>query len=85
MLGKPPFKTKDELDSNYSIKPNDGSLVLFPSDIWRATQPYQGKGNRLIVAFDVGEPDLFFSLTVVKPNNLKPYLKRSILFQWIRP
>lgn len=59
MLGKPPFKTKDELDPDYSIKPKTGSLVLFPSYVWHATQPYQGKGNRLVVAFDVGAPNLF--------------------------
>ena len=58
-LGKPPFKTKDELHPDYSIKPEAGSLVLFPSYIWHATQPYQGAGNRLVVAFDVGAPNLF--------------------------
>lgn len=59
MLGKPPFKTKDELEPDYSIKPKAGSLILFPSYVWHATQPYQGKGNRLVVAFDVGAPNLF--------------------------
>jgi len=47
------------LDPDYSIKPKTGSLVLFPSYVWHATQPYQGKGNRLVVAFDVGAPNLF--------------------------
>ena len=59
VLGKPPFKTKDELHPDYSIKPEAGSLVLFPSYIWHATQPYKGAGNRLVVAFDVGAPNLF--------------------------
>ena len=59
VLGKPPFKTKDELEPDYSIKPKAGSLILFPSYVWHATQPYQGKGNRLVVAFDVGGPNLF--------------------------
>ena len=59
VLGKPPFKTKDELEPDYSIKPKAGSLILFPSYVWHATQPYQGKGNRLVVAFDVGAPNLF--------------------------
>ena len=59
VLGKPPFKTKDELHPDYSIKPEAGSLVLFPSYIWHATLPYQGEGNRLVVAFDVGAPNLF--------------------------
>ena len=59
VLGKPPFKTKDELEPDYSIKPKAGSLILFPSYVWHATQQYQGKGNRLVVAFDVGAPNLF--------------------------
>ena len=59
VLGKPPFKTKDELEPDYSIKPKAGSLILFPSYVWHATQSYQGKGNRLVVAFDVGAPNLF--------------------------
>jgi tetratricopeptide (TPR) repeat protein len=59
VLGKPPFKTKDELEPDYSIKPKAGSLILFPSYVWHATQPYRGKGNRLVVAFDVGAPNLF--------------------------
>lgn len=59
MFGKPPFKVKDELPADYKVKPAAGKLVLFPSYFWHATQPYQGEGNRLVVAFDVGGPNLF--------------------------
>ena len=59
MFGKPPFKIKDELDADYKIKPEPGKLVLFPSYFWHATNPYQGIGERLVVAFDIGDPNLF--------------------------
>jgi len=59
MFGKPPFKIKDELAADYKVKPTPGKLVLFPSYFWHATKPYQGEGNRLVVAFDVGDPNLF--------------------------
>ena len=58
-LGKPPFKTKDELQPDFSVKPTSGSLVLFPSYLWHATQPYQGEGDRLVVAFDIGASNQF--------------------------
>lgn len=58
-LGKPPFKTKDELQPDFSVKPTSGSLVLFPSYLWHATQPYQGEGDRLVVAFDIGKSNQF--------------------------
>ncbi len=43
VLGKPPFKTKDELEPDYSIKPKAGSLILFPSYVWHATQPIKAR------------------------------------------
>jgi tetratricopeptide (TPR) repeat protein len=58
-IGKPPFKTKDELQPDFSVKPTSGSLVLFPSYLWHATQPYQGEGDRLVVAFDIGTSNQF--------------------------
>ena len=44
VLGKPPFKTKDELEPDYSIKPKAGSLILFPSYVWHATQSISRQG-----------------------------------------
>jgi uncharacterized protein (TIGR02466 family) len=59
VFGKPPFKIKDELEPDYKIKPETGKLVLFPSYFWHATKPYEGVGERLVVAFDIGDPNLF--------------------------
>ena len=59
LFGELPFKTKDKLEADYKIKPETGKLVLFPSYFWHSTRPYVGVGDRLVVAFDAGGPNLF--------------------------
>ncbi|MDG1312006.1 MAG: tetratricopeptide repeat protein [Porticoccaceae bacterium] len=59
LFGVPPFKTRDRLDADYKIKPETGKLALFPSYFWHSTKPYSGEGDRLVVAFDAGGPNLF--------------------------
>jgi predicted Zn-dependent protease len=51
-LGKPPPGLAPGLDSQYEIKPQAGSLVLFPSTLFHATRPIS-QGTRMTVAFDV--------------------------------
>jgi hypothetical protein len=58
-FGKPPFKVKDELDYERVIKPEAGKLVLFPSYVFHGTIPFEGEGDRLVVAFDLGKPSTF--------------------------
>ena len=36
-----------------SIRPEEGTLVLFPSDFWHDTVPLQGEEERISLAFDV--------------------------------
>lgn len=35
------------------VRPEIGKLVLFPSHLWHGTEPFEGEGERLTVAFDV--------------------------------
>lgn len=41
------------LPAEYWVRPEAGSLVLFPSWLWHGTEPFSGQGERLTVAFDV--------------------------------
>ncbi len=44
------------LPAEHWVRPEPGSLVLFPSCLWHGTEPFTGAGERLTVAFDV-EPE----------------------------
>lgn len=41
------------LPAQHWVRPEVGSLVLFPSWLWHGTEPFSGLGERLTVAFDV--------------------------------
>ncbi|WP_269513743.1 putative 2OG-Fe(II) oxygenase [Brevundimonas subvibrioides] len=42
-----------ELAPEYWVEAMPGRVVLFPSWMWHGTEPFQGDGERLTVAFDV--------------------------------
>lgn len=51
-LGNPPPGLAEGLDSLHSIRPEAGTLVLFPSTLYHGTRPITS-GTRMTVAFDV--------------------------------
>ncbi|MEO9945496.1 putative 2OG-Fe(II) oxygenase [Paraglaciecola sp.] len=52
-MGKPGIALNSELSAERWLKPEIGSLVLFPSYFWHGTEPFSSEGNRLSVAFDL--------------------------------
>ena len=59
IFGEPPFETKDALCAEAQVLPSVGKLVLFPSYFWHGTRSFSGSEERLVVAFDFGQPDCF--------------------------
>ncbi|MEC7613358.1 MAG: putative 2OG-Fe(II) oxygenase, partial [Pseudomonadota bacterium] len=59
VFGEPPFVTKDKLEADGDVLPEVGKLVLFPSYFWHGTRSFAGAENRLVTAFDFGNPDCF--------------------------
>ncbi len=51
-FGKPSILTTPVLETEYSVRPTPGMLVLFPSYFWHGTIPFQSPQPRLTVAFD---------------------------------
>jgi tetratricopeptide (TPR) repeat protein len=51
-FGKPGLLTSPALDAEFSVRPEVGMLVLFPSYCWHGTLPFQSSQPRLTVAFD---------------------------------
>lgn len=51
-LGKPPPGLADALHCLHTIRPEPGTLVLFPSTLYHGTRPIT-QGTRMTVAFDV--------------------------------
>lgn len=53
-LGRPPddFPVKVETDI-YTIQPKEGRLVIFPGYFFHRTVPFESKGRRISIAFDV--------------------------------
>jgi len=51
-FGKPGMLTTPQLESEFSVRPEAGLLVLFPSYFWHGTLPFQSEEPRLTVAFD---------------------------------
>ncbi|KQW82973.1 putative 2OG-Fe(II) oxygenase [Brevundimonas sp. Root1279] len=41
------------LPAQHWVRPEPGTLVLFPSYLWHGTEPFSGSGERLTVAFDL--------------------------------
>jgi hypothetical protein len=51
-LGNPPPGLAEGLGSLHTIRPEPGTLVLFPSTLFHGTRPIRS-GTRMTVAFDV--------------------------------
>jgi len=51
-FGEPGIATSPKLGAEYSVKPQVGMLVLFPSHFWHGTVPFRSRQPRLTVAFD---------------------------------
>ncbi|MBV9912114.1 MAG: tetratricopeptide repeat protein, partial [Sinobacteraceae bacterium] len=52
-FGAPGMLTSPALQAEFSVRPEVGLLVLFPSYFWHGTLPFKGQQPRLTVAFDV--------------------------------
>jgi predicted Zn-dependent protease len=51
-FGEPGIATTPKLGAEYSVRPQVGMLVLFPSYFWHGTVPFRSSQARLTVAFD---------------------------------
>jgi hypothetical protein len=51
-FGEPGIATTPQLAAEYSVRPQVGMLVLFPSYFWHGTVPFRSNQARLTVAFD---------------------------------
>jgi uncharacterized protein (TIGR02466 family) len=51
-FGQPSIRTTPALSAEYSVRPEVGMLVLFPSYLWHGTVPFSSEQPRLTVAFD---------------------------------
>lgn len=58
-FGQPGIATQPPLEAEHWIKPEPGTLVLFPSHMWHGTEPFTSQERRLSIAFD---------LLAAKPN-----------------
>jgi uncharacterized protein (TIGR02466 family) len=52
-LGRPGIVTDPPLSAEHFVKPEAGSLVLFPAYMWHGVEPFASDERRLSVAFDV--------------------------------
>lgn len=52
-FGRPGCHTTPALTAEHMVKPERGTLVLFPSCFWHGTRPFSDPGHRLTMAFDV--------------------------------
>jgi predicted Zn-dependent protease len=52
-FGEPGILTVPALPTQHDVRPEVGTLVLFPSYFWHGTVPFPGDQPRLTVAFDV--------------------------------
>ena len=50
-FGAPPILP--DMAAEHYVRPQPGTLVLFPSYMWHGTQPFRGEASRLTLAFDV--------------------------------
>src|SRR4029077_12314218 len=51
-FGEPGIATTPRRAAEYSVRPQAGMLVLFPSYFWHGTVPFRSNQTRLTVAFD---------------------------------
>lgn len=52
-FGAPGIGDGQAMGPEYWVKPEPGHLVLFPSYFWHGTQPFEARGDRLTIAFDL--------------------------------
>lgn len=52
-FGQPGFATQPTLEAEHWVKPQPGTLVLFPSYMWHGTVPFTSQERRLSIAFDL--------------------------------
>lgn len=52
-LGRPGVYTGLDHQPLAFVKPQAGRLVVFPSYVWHETLPFQGEGERVVIAFDL--------------------------------
>lgn len=52
-FGRPGCRTEPPLAAEHFVRPERGTLALFPSCLWHGTQPFTDPGHRLTIAFDV--------------------------------
>ncbi len=52
-FGEPGNPTQPRLGPEHAVKPQPGTLVLFPSYMWHGTVPFSSDERRLTIAFDV--------------------------------
>lgn len=52
-FGTPNFKLKTNLTHEYTVRPEVGKLVIFPSYFWHGTIPFKSDEKRLTIAFDI--------------------------------
>jgi tetratricopeptide (TPR) repeat protein len=52
-FGKPGLPMRPALEPEYWLQPTPGRLALFPSWMWHGTEPFEGEGRRLTIAFDL--------------------------------
>jgi uncharacterized protein (TIGR02466 family) len=52
-LGRPGVTLPESSGPTVFIKPEPGTMVVFPSYVWHETRPFVGDGERTVIAFDV--------------------------------
>ena len=52
-LGKPAIPTLPPLEPERHVRPEPGTLVLFPAYMWHGVEPFDSPSPRLSVAFDI--------------------------------
>ena len=52
-FGAPGIRTSPALGAQHAVKPEPGTLVLFPSHMWHGTIPFTAGTQRMTIAFDV--------------------------------
>ena len=51
-FGRPSLPVRPALEADHFVRPEPGLLALFPSYMWHGTVPFDGRGERLSIAFD---------------------------------
>lgn len=52
-FGEPGFRAREPLQAEYWIRPEEGTLVVFPSYLWHGTEPLREARERMSVGYDI--------------------------------